>query len=128
MLKVVDGILEDKCGLKVATCGKRPMAFLYLDDGIFTGSRVHRDLQPWIADEAPKTARLHIATIAQHSGGYYFAKSRIEKAARDAKKVINTTWWYAIMLETTKDETDTLMFYARRVSPMTRPSGSMSRR
>lgn len=106
MLALLGEVLTETCGFSIKNCGKGGTTFVYLDDGIFTGNRVRRDLETWIAEDAPNEAKLHIISIALHSGGQYYANGHIEKAAKAAKKDISITWWRAIMLEDQKAHTD----------------------
>lgn len=107
MLALFSKILQRQCELNTADCGDSPRAFVYLDDSIFTGNRVMRDLQTWIADQAPLQAKLHVITIALHGGGHYYANKNIERAAKEAGKDIDLTWWRAILLEDRKTYTAT---------------------
>ena len=99
MLALFSKVLEQECGFEVADCGAAPHAFVYLDDAIFTGNRVRRDLETWIAKDAPADAKVHIITIALHNGGQYYADGKIGAAAKASGKNIDLTWWRAIKLE-----------------------------
>ena len=107
MLALFSKVLSKKCGFEAADCGAAPHAFVYLDDAIFTGNRVRRDLETWIAMDAPTEAKVHVITIALHSGGQYYAQGKIKEAAKAADKSINLTWWRAIELEDRKAHTTT---------------------
>lgn len=106
MLGLFDSLLKKKCNFGIDEYGKTPKAYFYLDDAIFTGNRVRGDLEKWIRGEAPKEAKVHVATIALHSGGQYYARSRIAGVAKEAKKNIDISWWRAIELEDRKSETN----------------------
>lgn len=106
MLALVDQMLKNTCGFGIEECGDQSTTFLYLDDAIFTGNRVRRDLENWIQSTAPAEAKLHVVTIALHSGGQYYANSRIQDAARAAGKSITIKWWRAIELEDQRRYTD----------------------
>jgi len=99
--------LGKECGLKIEDCGADPDTFIYLDDAIFTGGRVRRDLEAWIAEQAPAEAKVHVITIALHSGGQYYANVKIKEAARAAGKSIDLSWWRAIELEDRRAHTTT---------------------
>lgn len=107
MLALFSNVLQKQCGFGTADCGAAPLAFVYLDDATFTGNRVRRDIETWIAKEAPAEAKLHIITIALHSGGQHYANGKIEEAARAAGKAVSLTWWRAIVLEDRKAHTTT---------------------
>ena len=106
MLALFSKVLSKKCGFEAADCGAAPHAFVYLDDAIFTGNRVRRDLETWIAKDATE-AKVHVITIALHSGGQYYANGKIKEAAKAAGKSIDLTWWRAIELEDRKAHTTT---------------------
>jgi hypothetical protein len=99
MLALFSEQLEDEHGFSIEDCGQGDEVFIYLDDGIFTGNRVRRDLENWIRDHAPAQAKVHVICIAQHSGGQYYASGKIQDAIRAAGKTIGITWWRAIELE-----------------------------
>ena len=107
MLALFSNVLKEKCGFEVTECGVDLHAFVYLDDVIFTGNRVRQDLETWIAGGAPADAKVHIVTIALHSGGQYYASGKIEKAAKNAGKSIDFTWWKSITFEDRKAYTTT---------------------
>lgn len=107
MLALFSKVLKKQCGFEAAVCGQNSKAFVYLDDAIFTGNRVRRDLETWIAERAPAEAKVHVVTIAQHRGGQYYASRKIKQAAKAAGKTIDLTWWHAIELEDRKAHTST---------------------
>lgn len=102
MLEMFDDILQQECGVGTEDCGREPIAYLYLDDAIFTGNRIRTDLGAWIESYSPDTARIHIVTIALHRGGQYFAKNKIKDSGNSAGKKIKVTWWRCIEIEDRK--------------------------
>lgn len=104
MLHDFSAVLQQQVGLTVEQCGHPDGAHFYLDDVVFSGNRVRHDLEPWIADPngCPKNCRLHIVTIAYHSGGQWFAEKRITNAAQAAGKTISVTWWRCVVFEDRK--------------------------
>ena len=105
MFALFSKVLEKECGFTVDDCGADPQAFIYLDDAIFSGGRVHHDLAAWIADEASDEVNLHVIVIATHQGSYY-RKNQVDEAVRGSAKRIKITWWHAIKLEDRKKYTD----------------------
>jgi len=93
MLAMFDEVLRKHRGFHIKDCGKNPAAFVYLDDAIFTGNRVLNDIRSWLQTKAPKKAKLHVITVAFHRGGKWYASQKLEKAASDAKKSVDISWW-----------------------------------
>ena len=99
MLALFDTILQKKCGFGINDCGRENAVYMYLDDGIFTGNRIRRDLEGWVKNHAPAKAKVNIITIALHSGGQHYAKDKIEETSKTASKKISFKWWRAIEIE-----------------------------
>lgn len=102
MLALFSEQLEDEHGFGIDDCGQGDEVFIYLDDGIFTGNRVRRDLEGWICGHAPAQATVHVICIALHRGGQFYANREVQKAIQASGKKIDITWWRAIELEDRK--------------------------
>lgn len=102
MLGVFNDSLVNKCNFGICECGDGDSIFLYLDDAIFSGNRILKDLSNWIREEAPSRAHVHVVTIASHSGGEYYADKNIRCECKKAGKEISISWWHAIKLENRK--------------------------
>lgn len=98
-------ILTKKCGFGLDGTGKSSEIFIYLDDGIFTGNRVRRDLEAWLPS-APQKAQVHIIAFALHRGNYYAARM-LSEAIKASGKDIKTKWWHLIHVEDRKTYSDT---------------------
>jgi hypothetical protein len=105
MLALFDEILRKECGVVSADCGKPSDTFIYLDDAVFTGNRVLRDLEAWLKG-APDKAKLHIIAIALHRYGRWSADKKLSAAARREGKNLDVTWWRAVEVEDRKTYTD----------------------
>ena len=103
MLRMFGLVLQEECDLRIDDCGGDPEAYLYLDDGIFTGNRIRNDIKPWIQSEATQDAKVHVVAIALHRGGQYYANTGIAKASQDAGKKIAVDWWRSIEVEDRKN-------------------------
>jgi hypothetical protein len=108
MLKLFEPLLENRCGLELGNCGRRnPSTFIYLDDVLFTGNRVLRDIISWINSDAPRSAQLHVATIGMHTQGQQYARRKIREAIAESRKSIQISWWKLVTLEDRRSETYT---------------------
>lgn len=106
MLALLDGLLKKSLGYGVADCGKRADTFIYIDDGVFTGNHVRRDVEKWITSDAPNKATLHIATIGLHTNGQGFISGKIASAKRASCKEIDVKWWRAVEVEDQLQQND----------------------
>jgi hypothetical protein len=102
MLGMFGTVLQNNCGLAIDHCGDNPETHVYLDDAIFTGNRIRNDLSSWIRSDVPQKAKVHVVTIALHRGGQYYAKNKIQEAARAAGKEVAINWWRCIEIEDRK--------------------------
>lgn len=99
MLALFSEILREEFGVGIEECGQGNEVFIYLDDGVFTGNRVRRDLERWVLDLAPAQATVHVICIALHRGGQYYANGRVQTVVTAAGKNVDIIWWRAIELE-----------------------------
>lgn len=91
--------LRSKCGKGVTGNGDDGGAFIYLDDVLFSGSRIGNDLETWIESEAPLAAEVHILVIAAHRFGEWKCSERLKAKASQADKRINFHFWAAVRVE-----------------------------
>lgn len=76
MLDVARESLETTLGLDLDECGEPPSAYIYLDDGMFSGNTVVHDL----TDEIPKMVKgseLHMIFLSAHDGGVRYVGNRL---------------------------------------------------
>jgi hypothetical protein len=102
MLGLVDKILRKECKLAIDTCGKAGGDYVYVDDVMFSGSRVGNDLEKWIAENAPAKARVHIVVAAMHASGEYLVGKRLKKVIADSGKAIELKYWRIATVENRK--------------------------
>lgn len=107
MLAIFDGALKKQFGFGVSDCGKTAIEqFVYIDDGLFTGNRILRDLKDWLNADAPKVSKTFVIVIAMHTGGQHYAETNLNKAAREMGKKIEFSWWRSRDFEDRKNATD----------------------
>lgn len=93
MLQMFDQVLQKQLGLQLHQCGNPAGDYFYLDDIIFSGNRVRRDLENWIEFLAPPQAQVHIVVIAYHLNGQNYANQELQKAIAKSQKAIKIKWW-----------------------------------
>ena len=94
--------LEKKYGMTANECGATDGAFVYLDDVLFSGRRIEKDLSVWMANDAPPVATVHIITIATYLSGYGYCRKRLDQKAKEAGKQLNFCFWEREQLENRK--------------------------
>ena len=63
MLALFDGFLKEHCGLSVDECGNgEATSFIYLDDVVYTGNRVFKDISAWLLAAAPAKSKVNVIT------------------------------------------------------------------
>lgn len=113
LLSLFSEVLSYECGLEVGMCGTqannystKPKIFVYLDDAIFTGNRVRRDLEKWLYNDAPNHALLHVIVNTLYKGSYYNT-NKLEEEIKKSGKQIRINWHYETIHEDRKSYTDT---------------------
>ena len=64
------GILHYECGVNIDNTHADGQPFVYLDDGLFSGSRIIQDLEAWIPN-APPRSTVYVCVIVSHTYGEY---------------------------------------------------------
>ena len=105
MLEMFDSVLEDKCGLNLRDCVCTSGTFVYLDDGVYTGNRILRDLRAWITSAAPDEAVLNVIVISLHISGWNYARTELRKVAESVGKNITINGWRAVETEDRRNYT-----------------------
>lgn len=104
MIGLLAESLQRQCGLDLSACGIAPHTYLYIDDVLFSGGRIRSDLMKWIAGAAPSKAKLAVLVIGSHSLGEWYSGTKILDAAKAVGKVIDLSWWRAVVFEDRKSE------------------------
>ena len=85
-------ILESELGIS-ETGDEDSDTFIYVDDFIFTGSRLFNDLISWIKDAPERQISVHIIVIGYHMYGQWSTENRLKKLAKEEGKKISFTFW-----------------------------------
>lgn len=102
MLKLFATCLKEECHLDLGACGKLGGEFIYLDDVLFSGNRVGNDLEPWIINDAPQSATVHVIVAAQYSSGAFLVNRKLKEVVRGTGKQIAIHFWRAFEIENQK--------------------------
>lgn len=102
LLALFEKLLFNRHRLKLADCGGEAAEFVYLDDVVFSGNRIRRDLEAWLQNAAPAKSLVHIVCIAIHKGGQYYVDNRITEATENTTKEVKLKWWGGVILEDRK--------------------------
>lgn len=94
-------ILRNSLSLDINQCGSTAAGseYIYIDDGLFSGSRALSDLNAWLRTAAPQVGTVHIICIVQHTYGWYRVSDRLAKIANEIGKKINIQGWYILNIE-----------------------------
>lgn len=99
ILKLFREKLEAQCGVSVNDCGSADGSYIYLDDVLFSGSRIGTDLKAWTMDDAPASANVHVLVIASHRLGEWLCFKGLRETAAAVGKKINFDCWAAVRFE-----------------------------
>lgn len=92
------GVLHYECGLHIDRTVSDGQTFVYLDDALFTGNRIIRDLEGWM-QKAPQKATVYICVIASHRYGQYWCQTRVPQIADEYGKEIDLRFWRFVLYE-----------------------------
>ncbi len=105
LLALFDNVLIKNFGIDRSDCMGNS-AFVYIDDGIFSGGHAISDLEKWISSFAAMDSRIVIVTIGSHSLGEYWVRKRLEELAASVGKNTKVEFLQALYFENRKGERD----------------------
>lgn len=97
MLKVFNQSLRRQCGPPIK--GEKNGHYIYIDDVLFSGSRIGNDLTAWITNTAPERANVDVIVVAVHAFGEFKLMERLREAIVSAGKKIKIRYWRALTIE-----------------------------
>lgn len=77
--------------IDTAACGSEEGPYVYLDDAVFTGNTLRRDITRWLSTLSGPSADLIVVVYAYHTGKWY-AEKQIYDAAAKAGISLNIEW------------------------------------
>ena len=101
MLRLFGETLYQQFGIDLNACGQPGGDYIYLDDAVFSGSRVSNDLEPWIR-QAPATARVRVIVGVLHHGGFFQSQQNLNAIIKSLGKNITLEFWRETELESRK--------------------------
>lgn len=90
LLNLCQQILQSVHGFRLGDCGRSPVAYIYLDDCLYSGNRVRRDIDNWLSN-AVRGTTLHLIFFALHTDGLEYSRRVIEQNAQ-AQGVVVQFW------------------------------------
>jgi len=97
MLKVFNQSLRRQCGPPIK-CEKSGH-YIYIDDVLFSGSRIGNDLTAWITNTAPEKANVDVIVVAVHAFGEFKLIERLREVIAGSGKKIKIRYWRAVTIE-----------------------------
>ena len=95
------GALHYEYGLNIDQITSDGQTFVYLDDALFTGRRIIRDLTEWMPT-SPEKYTVYICVIASHSGGEHWCEVRVAQIADELGKEVDLQFWRFYRFENRK--------------------------
>ena len=96
MLLKMEQLLNDEHGIDINFCDSES-EFFYIDDGLFSGGRVIKDLSQWIRDNSDRfqnqTIKINAVFAVCHTKGEFFLNQEIEKLGEQYGIDINLKVW-----------------------------------
>ena len=90
LLDLIETIANDSYGISLDDCGSNPSKYIYVDDCLFSGNRVRRDIEAWI-DEAKEDSELHLVFLGIHIRNLDFISHTLEEMLK--KKNMKFKFW-----------------------------------
>ena len=101
MRSLLGGGLHYEYGLNIDQIASDGQTFVYLDDALFTGNRIIRDLTEWLPT-SPEKSTVYVCVIASHTGGENWCQVRVAQIADEHAKEVDLRFWRFYQFENRK--------------------------
>ncbi|VVP27896.1 hypothetical protein PS838_04183 [Pseudomonas fluorescens] len=92
-------LVDEELDEEVSINSHNSSNYFYLDDAVFSGSRLLTDITSWINESAPQNANLYIVAIALHSYGKFNVGRRLDQIIISSGKNIKYFWKCVVEFE-----------------------------
>lgn len=95
MLALFASVMVETCGFDISECGSADGPYIYLDDALFSGSRLAQDIEAWAAEPGvPDSIDLKVIVLAAHtSADWYLEDKRLPAISQGCGKNISLEVW-----------------------------------
>lgn len=83
ILGLLNEVIQNNYGFSIEECGKENItSYVYIDDAIYSGNRVIRDIQKWVSeiDDIDSISRVDIIVLALHNRNYNYVYEQIQRS------------------------------------------------
>jgi hypothetical protein len=78
LLGLMNEILIEEYGIHISQCGTTPYIYIYLDDCMFSGNTVYRDIENWVNYNHPSSnSQVHFVFIGLHTRNFNYIFQKI---------------------------------------------------
>jgi len=99
---ILSNLITSKLGGTPLINSNTASVYWYIDDGLFSGSRVTNDVSKWIKNNAPSRATLFMTIISLHKYGEYNTNKKLNEVIKESGKNITINWLQHIYPEDRK--------------------------
>jgi hypothetical protein len=93
LLTLANEVTQCEYGISVTSCGASPVAYIYLDDCLFSGNTGLYDLKQWLPS-AIRGTTLYLIFLGAHTSGLSYLKSRFDSEAKVRGVSLDCRQWY----------------------------------
>jgi hypothetical protein len=93
LLTLADEVTQAEYGISITSCGESPVAYIYLDDCLFSGNTVRYDLKQWLP-EAIRGTTVYLIFLAAHNRGLSYLQQRLDAEAKIYDVSLDYRKWY----------------------------------
>ncbi|NEQ78126.1 MAG: hypothetical protein F6K23_37130 [Okeania sp. SIO2C9] len=93
LLFLANEVTQSEYGISIQDCGKSPVAYVYLDDCLYSGNTALYDLKKWLPN-AIRCTTLHLIFLAAHTSGVDYLKQKFNSEAQRYGLSVDYKKWY----------------------------------
>lgn len=93
LLELLDEVMQEKFDISLSECGSQPTTYIYVDDCLFSGNTLLRDIESWAKKNQIQNTTLHFVFLALFDGNIKYLNQKLMTLFKD--KNVTFKFWRA---------------------------------
>jgi len=78
LLELMEEVMDKHFDIALTDCGTNPTTYIYLDDCMFSGNTVYRDIEKWASERDLRNSTIHFVFLALHKGNIRYVTNKLD--------------------------------------------------
>ncbi|PAQ14094.1 hypothetical protein CD798_12500 [Bacillaceae bacterium SAOS 7] len=77
LLELMEEVMDEHFDIALTDCGTNPTTYIYLDDCMFSGNTVYRDIEKWASKRDIQNTTIHLVFLSLYKGNIKYVTNKL---------------------------------------------------